>query len=50
MDENKLIKQWKKDEKAHFKGWDFSYLKGRWEEEKLNAGYFGLAQKLLTKS
>ena len=24
------------EEEAHaFKGWDFSYLKGRWENEKL---------------
>ena len=50
MDEKKLIQQWKKDEKAFFEGWDFSYLKGRWEEEKLKAGYLGLAQNLVMKS
>ena len=27
-------------EEAHaFKGWDFSYLKGRWENEKLPCNY-----------
>lgn len=50
MNENRLIKQWKKDENALFKGWNFSYLKGRWEEEKLTAGYLSLAQNLVMKS
>ena len=50
MDEKKLIQQWKKDEKAPFKGWNFSYLEGRWKGEKLTFGYMGLAQKLLMKS
>ena len=31
---NDLYSQWKKDEKANFEGWDFSFLKDRWFEEQ----------------
>ena len=34
MNHNELIEQWKKDEKAVFEGWDFSYLKERLITEK----------------
>ena len=35
MNENELRELWKKEESvAHIKGWDFSYLKGRYEEDE----------------
>jgi len=50
MDEKKLIAQWKKDEKAPFEGWDFSYLKKRMIEEKPPWDYVRMAQKLVKKA
>ena len=39
------------DEEAHaFKGWDFSYLKGRWENEKLPWDYNLFVKKYLKDS
>ncbi len=32
------IDVWKKEETAAFEGWDFSHLKGRWENEQLPWG------------
>jgi len=48
--ENELITQWKKDEKAVFKGWDFSYLKKRLIESKPPWDYVKIAKKLMKKS
>ena len=48
--EEKLITQWKKDEKAVFKGWDFSYLGKRMIEPKLPWDYVKIAKKLMKKS
>ncbi|GAB6169516.1 hypothetical protein JCM1393_19760 [Clostridium carnis] len=39
MDYNKLKQIWKNDEEMSFKGWDFSYLNGRWEDENLPWDY-----------
>jgi len=47
---HELIQQWKKDEKAPFKGWDFSYLKDRYIEEKPTWHYISIAKKLIKKS
>ncbi len=48
--EEKLIKQWKKDEKAVFRGWDFSYIKRRYKQEEPKWNYVGIAKKLIKKS
>lgn len=45
-----LIEQWKKDEAASFRGWDFSYLKDRQIEEKPPWDYKALARELVQKS
>lgn len=45
-----LISQWKKDEQALFRGWDFSYLKGRWIEEKPPWDYEKEAKQLIKKA
>jgi SAM-dependent methyltransferase len=42
-----LHSQWKRDEEAPFKGWDFSYLKGRWREEQPRWDYRRKAQILI---
>jgi SAM-dependent methyltransferase len=34
-----LKKLWKSDEEMSFKGWDFSYLNNRWEDEELPWNY-----------
>ena len=47
---HELIQQWKKDEKTPFKGWDFSYLKGRIKEEKPTWNYISIAKKLIKKT
>lgn len=47
---NKLIEQWKKDEKAYFEGWDFSYIKGRKGEDKTPWNYIFVAKKLAKRS
>lgn len=39
--------QWKKDEKAPFAGWDFSYLKDRWIDEQPPWGYKQEAKELI---
>ena len=44
-----LYEQWKKDEKAPFEGWDFSYLKDRWLEEQ-PPWYYKETAKELVKS
>jgi len=45
-----LYFQWKKDEGAPFTGWDFSYLKGRWKEERPSWDYVRKAQALAKKA
>ncbi len=50
MTPNKLINQWEKDEKAVFKGWDFSYLKKRMVEPNPPWDYVKIAKKLVRKS
>lgn len=46
----RLLKRWKKDEKAVFKGWDFSYLKKRMVSEKPPWDYLKIAKKFIRKS
>ncbi|MBI4163107.1 MAG: methyltransferase domain-containing protein, partial [Candidatus Aenigmarchaeota archaeon] len=45
-----LINKWKKDEKALFEGWDFSYLKNRFVEGHPNWNYVLLAKRLVKNS
>lgn len=45
-----IIQQWKNDEKAPFKGWDFSYLNGRYNETNPNWNYKSIAKRLVKKS
>jgi len=47
---NNLVEQWKKDEKASFAGWDFSYIKNRMAEDSPSWNYELLAKDLLQKS
>lgn len=50
MDYNALKQRWLFEENRDFKGWDFSYLEGRWEEEKLPWDYKKLIYKYLNKN
>ncbi len=50
MKDKKLIEKWKEDEKVVFKGWDFSYLKGRLIEENPPWNYEKKAKLLVRKS
>lgn len=50
MVKRELIKQWKRDEKASFQGWDFSYLKGRKIEDKTPWNYISIAKRLAKNS
>ena len=45
-----LMKKWEEDEKAVFKGWDFSYLKRRMIEENPPWNYKRKAKELVKKS
>lgn len=47
MKEQELKKYLIDEENQTFKGWDFSYLKGRWENEKLPWDYKSIVQKHL---
>ncbi|SKC89321.1 methyltransferase domain-containing protein [Maledivibacter halophilus] len=49
MDCNILKQKWLLEENKKFKGWDFSYLDGRLEEEKLPWDYKSLISKYLNK-
>ena len=50
MEKDQLINQWKKDEEAVFKGWDFSYLKKRMIEPKIPWSYVNIAKTLVKNS
>lgn len=45
-----LYLQWKKEEQTPFVGWDFSYLRERWFDEKSPWNYKQIARELLDKS
>lgn len=45
-----LKEQWLKEENAPFAGWDFSYLKDRWNEENPPWDYLAMAKSLVEKS
>ncbi len=47
---DEILQQWKKDEKAPFEGWDFSYLEGRYNEGNPNWNYKSTAKRLIKKS
>ncbi|MFC1627348.1 class I SAM-dependent methyltransferase [Patescibacteria group bacterium] len=47
---DKLIKQWKKDEKAPFQGWNFSYIKRRHKFCEPPWDYIALARKRVKKA
>ena len=45
---NELRKAWEREEKAELSGWDFSHIKGRWEEEELPWDYKNTVQEYLS--
>lgn len=47
MNKNKLKHQWQKEQEHTFKGWDFSYIDGRWENENLPWDYSEIVKKHL---
>lgn len=47
MDNENLLKLWKKEEDAAFSGWNFSRLDGRWDEENLPWDYKNIIHKYL---
>ena len=47
MNYSELKELWKKEEQATFKGWDFSYLENRWDEEELPWNYEEILKKYL---
>lgn len=46
----RLVRQWKKDEKALFQGWNFSYIKRRSKEGKPDWNYKSIAKILVKRS
>ncbi len=48
--QSKLLSQWLADEQAPFSGWDFSYLKHRFIQERPCWDYVATAKRLLKKS
>jgi SAM-dependent methyltransferase len=44
MDMDKLLDLWKSEEDFPFKGWDFSHIKGRYEEEPVPWDYRGMVK------
>lgn len=47
MNYSRLKEIWKKEEQATFKGWDFSYLENRWDDEELPWNYEVILKKYL---
>ncbi|NFE93534.1 class I SAM-dependent methyltransferase [Clostridium botulinum] len=47
MNYDELKELWEKEEDAAFKGWDFSYLKNRWDDEELPWNYKDILKKYL---
>lgn len=47
MNYYELKELWKKEEKRTFKGWDFSYLENRWENEELPWDYKDILKRYL---
>lgn len=44
MDKQKLLELWKSEETFPFSGWDFSHIKGRYEEEPVPWNYRGIVK------
>lgn len=47
MNYKELKEIWKQEENMSFKGWDFSYLDGRWKRESLPWDYKNIVEKYL---
>ncbi|MGB1287330.1 MAG: class I SAM-dependent methyltransferase [Aggregatilineales bacterium] len=47
MDKEILLKHWEAEAQKPFSGWDFSYLRGRYREEKPSWSYDALAREAL---
>lgn len=47
MNYDKLKELWEKEEKRTFRGWDFSYLENRWENEELPWDYKDILKRYL---
>lgn len=50
MNYNKLKKEWTIEENYNFKGWDFSHITNRWENEALTWNYSDIVKKYIKKS
>ncbi len=50
MNYNKLKTEWIKEENNNFKGWDFSHLDGRWENEETPWSYTEIVKEHLNSS
>lgn len=48
MNINELKIKWKNDEAHAFKGWDFSYIKGRWDSEHIPWDYGSIVLSFLS--
>jgi len=48
--DKQLLKQWQKEEKTRFKGWDFSHLNDRRYVQETSWNYDSIAKKFLKKS
>ena len=47
MNKEELLKYLESEEKKTFKGWDFSYLDGRWDDEDLPWDYKTIVKQYL---
>ena len=47
MNDKDLIQHWKKEEKALFKGWDFSYINKRVKRQEPPWDYIRIAKRLV---
>ncbi|MBL8131764.1 MAG: ubiquinone biosynthesis protein [Anaerolineae bacterium] len=44
MDEQEIISRWRAEEAQPFEGWDFSYLRGRYSEDRPSFSYEGIVR------
>lgn len=47
MDKDDMLKLWRSEEAFPFKGWDFSHVKGRYEEQPVPWDYRGIVKSLM---
>lgn len=50
MQKTALKKYWQRVEELEFKGWDFSYMKDRWEQENLSWSYSSFVREYLSSN